>query len=164
MKKLIIIIALTVCSVYFAQFRDQIENKPTIHDGLIKNSVPSLLLGFINPNNFSMKHSVDLSYSALGNQGMALGVYTNSMLYKFTDNLNISADLSLVNSPYNSFGKDFANQINGLYLTKAELNYKPWENFSVNIQYRNNPLGYYSPYGYSGYYNRGFLYNDWLGW
>jgi len=163
MKKLVVIIALALCTGIFAQFREQIDSQPTIHDGLIKNTVPSLVLGFINPNNFSMKHSVNLSYSAFGNQGIALGVYTNTMMYKFTDKLNISADVSLVNSPYNSFGKDFANQLNGIYLSRAELNYQPWENFSVNVQYRSNPLGYYSPYGYSRY-NRGYLNDNWLGW
>jgi hypothetical protein len=160
MKKIIIIVTIAFCNVMFAQFREQVDNQPTIHDGLVRNTVPSLVLGFINPNNFSMKHSVDLSYSAFGNQGMALGVYTNSMLYKFTDNLNISADVSLVNSPYNSFGKDFANQINGIYLTKAELNYKPWENVTMSVQYRSYPFG---SYGFSRY-NRGYFYDNWLGW
>ncbi len=161
MKKIIIIVAITFCNVMFAQFREQVENQPTMHDGLVRNTVPSLVLGFINPNNFSMKHTVDLSYSAFGNQGMALGVYTNSMLYKFTDNLNISADVSLVNSPYNSFGKDFANQLNGIYLTKAELNYKPWENVTMSVQYRSYPFG--GSYGFSRY-NRGYFYDNWLGW
>jgi hypothetical protein len=160
MKKIIIIVTIAFCNVMFAQFREQVDNQPTIHDGLVRNTVPSLVLGFINPNNFSMKHTVDLSYSAFGNQGMALGVYTNSMLYKFTDNLNISADVSLVNSPYNSFGKDFANQINGIYLTKAELNYKPWENVTMSVQYRSYPFG---SYGFSRY-NRGYFYDNWLGW
>lgn len=164
MKKLIIIVALSLCTGVFAQFREQIESQPTIHDGLIKSSYSNLVLGFLNPNNFSMKHSVDLSYSTFGNQGMALGVYTNSMMYKFTDDLNISADVSLVNSPYNSFGKEFSNQINGLYLTKAELNYKPWENCTLSVQFRQNPFSYYSPYGYSGFYNRGFSNSNWLGW
>jgi hypothetical protein len=165
MKKLFLIMVLLISTISFAQFKYQIENRPAIHDGIIKNNTPSLVLGFINPNNFSMHHSFDLSYSAFGNNGMALGVYTNSMLYKFADNLNIQADISLVNSPYNSFGKDFSNQINGLYLTKASLNYKPWENFTINIQYRRNPLGYYNPYyGYSRYLNNGFIDNDWFGW
>ncbi len=160
MKKIIIIVAITFCNVMFAQFREQVENQPTMHDGLVRNTVPSLVLGFINPNNFSMKHTVDLSYSAFGNQGMALGVYTNSMLYKFTDNLNISADVSLVNSPYNSFGKDFANRLNGIYLTKAELNYRPWENVTMSVQYRSYP---FNSYGFSRY-NRGYFYDNWLGW
>ncbi|MCX6149459.1 MAG: hypothetical protein NTX22_02925 [Ignavibacteriales bacterium] len=165
MKKLFIVLYLVITAVSFAQFKDQVDNRPTIHEGLIRNDTPSLVLGFINPNNFSMHHSVDLSYSAFGNNGMALGVYTNSMFYKFAENLNVQADISLVNSPYNSFGKNFANQINGLYLTKAAINYEPWENFKINIQYRNNPLGYYNPYyGNSRYMNRGLMDNEWLGW
>jgi hypothetical protein len=165
MKKYLIISVLIISTISLAQFRDQIENQPSIHDGMITSNTPSLVLGFLNPNSFSMHHSFSLSYSAFGNNGLALGVYTNSMMYKFTDNLNIQADISLINSPYNSFGKDFSNQINGLYLSKAELNYRPWENFSINVQYRSNPLGYYNPYsGYSRYTYGGFMDNGWFGW
>ena len=165
MKKLFFILILTVSSISFAQFKDQIGQQPSIHDGLIKNNTPSLVLGFINPNNFSMHHSFNLSYSAFGNNGVALGVYTNSMLYKFADNLNIQADISLINSPYSSFGKDFSDQINGLYLTRASLNYKPWENFSINVEYDRNPLGYYNPnFGFSRYLYGGYAGSDWFGW
>ena len=165
MKKLLFILILTASIISFAQFKDQVTQQPSVHDGLIKNNTPSLVLGFLNPNNFSMHHSFNLSYSAFGNNGVALGVYTNSMIYKFADNLNIGADISLVNSPYSSFGKDFTNQINGLYLTRASLNYKPWENFTINVQYNRNPLGYYNPYsGFSRYMYGGYMDNDWYGW
>jgi hypothetical protein len=165
MKKLFFILIITVSTISFAQFKDQVAQQPSVHDGLIRNNTPSLVLGFLNPNNFSMHHSFNLSYSAFGNNGVALGIYTNSMLYKLADNLNVSADISLINSPYNSFGKDFTSQINGLYLTKASLNYKPWENFTINVQYNRNPLGYYNPYfGFSRYMYGGYLGSDWYGW
>jgi hypothetical protein len=151
MKSYIFIILLLITCFSRAQFREQIENRPSVHDGLIKNETPSMILGFINPNNFQMNHTYNLSYSMFGNQGLALGVYTNSMFYKFSDKLNIEVDASLVHSPYNTFGKDFTSQINGIYLSKAALNYKPWENFQINVQYNSYPMGsYYSPFDYRG--------------
>ena len=161
MKKYIFTILLFLTGINLAQFKEQIENRPSIHDGLIRSETPSMILGFINPDNFRMNHTYNLSYSMFGNQGLALGVYTNSMFYKFSDKLNIEVDASLVNSPYNTFGKDFTSQINGIYLSKAALNYKPWDNFQINVQYNSYPSGYYSPFNYwnSGY--RG--YDSWYG-
>jgi hypothetical protein len=90
-----------------------------------------------------------MSYSSFGSHGLALGVYTNSMFYNINENLNLQADVSLVHSPYSSFGQDFQNNINGLYLSRAAINYSPWKDFHINIQYRNIP----SPY-FQGYNNR----------
>lgn len=149
MKKALLFLIL-ISTALFGQFKDQLNNGSSIHDGLIKSETPSMILGFINPSNFSMHHSYSLSYSGFSGGGMALGVYTNSMAYKFTDNLNVQVDASIVNSPYNSFGKDFTNQINGIYLSRAQLNYRPTENMNINIQYRSYPAGV-SPYGYGGY-------------
>lgn len=151
MKK-ILIIALTLITISFAQFRENNLFKPGVKDGLV-NSDPNFLFGLFNSNNFSMNHSYSLSFSSFGSNGLALGVYTNSMLFKLTDNMNFQVDASLVHSPYNSFGKDFQNNLNGFYISRAQFNYKPYENFSLSIQYRNMP-GYNSPYGYDDYYNR----------
>jgi hypothetical protein len=152
MKRIIFLMLLAFATISFAQFKDQLENRPKIFDGMIKNTTSGLFLGFINPENFHMQHSFSMSYSASGSNGLALGVYTNSMSYKFNDKLNVQLDASLVNSPYSSFGKNFANQINGIYISKAALNYSPFKNFHIDVQYSQNPFGYYySPYGYSGF-------------
>ncbi|MGE5497255.1 MAG: hypothetical protein ACM3Q2_04260, partial [Syntrophothermus sp.] len=153
MKKILLLFV--ICSTaLFGQFRDQAENRGSVRDGLINSNTSSTVLGFINPNNFQMHHSYNLSYSAFGGNGLAMGVYTNSMVYKFNDKLNIQVDASLVHTPYSTFGRSFTDQINGLYLSKAELNYKPSDNFMINVQYNHNPFGYYGyPYGYGGWGN-----------
>jgi len=163
MKRLLLIIFVFAASVNFAQFRDEANNKPDIRSGIVKNNSFGSLLGLINPDNFTMKHSFGLSYTAFGGLGgMALGVYTNSMSYKFSDKLDLETDISVVNSPYNSFGKEFSKQINGVYLSRAQLTFKPADNLNVIIQYRSVPANYYSPYGYGSYspfYRNGFM-ND----
>ncbi len=158
MKKFILILFVGLSITTYGQFRDQNSNKPSIHEGII-TSQPDLFLGFFNPDNFTMRHSYNLSYSAFGNNGMALGLYTNSMIYKLTENLNVEADISLMHSPYSTFGQEFQDNINGIYLSRAQINYKASDNFFITVQYRNIPSMYYSPYSYRMYdtpwYQRG---------
>ena len=105
-----------------------------------------------------------MSYSSFSGQGVALGVYTNNMIFKLGDNFNVQLETSIVNSPYNTLGTKFTKNINGIYLSRVSLNYKPFDNTSLHIEYRGGP-GYYSPYGYSNYGMssfRDYFYNNWL--
>ena len=154
MKIFIFLIGFSLLS--FAQFRDNNLNKELPINGIFNRSNNSLF-SFLTGENFTMRHSLSMSYSSLAGQGLALGVYTNSMMYRFSDNLNIQLDASLVNSPYNSFGKDFQNSINGIYLSRAALNYRPFKNMFISIQYNSYPFfnsrNFYHPfyYDYWGY-------------
>ena len=159
MKKIVLLLLVAAFSVNYAQYKEQFE-KPVDYKSGILNGNSSTLFGFFNPANFSMHHTFDLSYQAFGGGGLALGVYTNSMFYKINDELNVQADISVVNSPYNSFGKEFTNQINGFYLSRAQINYKPSDNTTIMLQYRNVPMSYYSPYGYYGYGSSPFYGSD----
>ncbi len=159
--KRFIYIFLALAVALSAQFKEELDKPVDIKKGILNGAPSTSLFGFINPNNFSMSHSVSMSYTAMGNHGIALGVYTNSMAYKFNDQFNIEVDASLVNSPYSSFGNDYADQINGVYLSRAQLNYKPTENTFIMLQFRNSPAGY-SPYGYYGYpgFYRNSMFDD----
>jgi hypothetical protein len=159
--KTVLLFIFLVTGLTFGQFRDELNKPIDLKAGITNNSPSSLFLDFINPQNFSMNHSFSLSYSAFSGGGMALGMYTNSLKYKFNDQLNIEADVSILNSPYNSFGKEFTDQINGVYLSRLEMNYKPSDNFKVVLQYSQMPMSYYSPYyGSSRYYNPFFYGRD----
>jgi len=150
MKKILLVIFAVASINCFSQFKDKNIFKPSIQEGMINNNTPSLLIGFINPENFSMSHSYSMSYTAGGNYGLALGVYTNTMRYKLADNFNMQVDASLVHSPYSSFGKNYQNQINGIYLSGAQVNYQPWKDVNISLQYRNIPGGFYNDfYGYN---------------
>jgi hypothetical protein len=159
MRKGLLIVLLFAVTSGYAQFKDDNIFKPTVREGIITHS-PNLIFGFINPDNLIMNHSYSMSYTTFGGNGVALGVYTNSLLFKFADNLNLEVDASLVHSPYSSFGKNHQNMLNGIYLSKAQLNYQPWDNFNISVQYRSLPGNYYSPYsGFYGY-NRNFFNNN----
>ena len=161
MKAKILFILLISAGISFGQFKEELEKPKDIRGGIINNTPPSLILGFFNPENFTMNHSFNLSYTAFGNQGVSLGVYTNSMFYKINEDLDIQVDASLVTSPYNTFGNNFSDQISGFYLSRAELNYRPTENSRISIQFRQMPYGFGYPYGYYGYRNSYYRNSFW---
>lgn len=153
MNKLLLTLVL-LSAAAFAQFRDDGIKRESVMDGIV-TSPSSSLFGFLNSDNFIMRHSVNMSYSAMGGHGVALGIYTNSMFYRIAENLDANVDISIVNSPYSTFGENFQNNINGLYLSRAAINYRPWKDVAISLQYRHIPAYFYSPY--DSYYGRGFL-------
>ena len=157
MKKMIFIIIVLFASVNYAQFKDPAFPTSNIKDGIVDYSSGSLF-GFLNSENFTMRHSFGMSYSAFAGHGIALGTYTNSMMYHFSEDLNVQLDASIVHSPYSTFGQEFQNDLSGVYISRAALNYKPWKDFHITLQYNQFPGSYfYNPF--SGYYNQG--YNSW---
>ena len=142
-----------------AQFRSQVEQEPPVADAMMRQTEPSLLFGWFDPSRFSMHHSLSMSYQTIGGQGMSMGMYTNSMIYQFSDNINARADVSLMYSPYNSFSAfgSKKNDLSSIYLSRAELSYRPWENVLVRLEYRRIPWGvspYDSPF-YSPWFREG---------
>lgn len=154
MKKVILTIICLV-SLTYAQFRSDLA-MPNINTGFIRNTTSGFVQNFIDFSKIKMQHSFTMSYSAMGNQGFALGIYTNTLRYDFNENLNFQAAVSFVNSPYSTFGKNFSNQINGIYLEKAQLNYRPSENTFLSLTFSQMPYSYYNGFGYYpyGYYSR----------
>ncbi|MCS7053519.1 MAG: hypothetical protein NZM09_07260 [Ignavibacterium sp.] len=138
MKKLITIFIL-LSFTCFAQFKNSGFPKEEVRNGILNRTTNSIF-NFLSDENFSMRHSFSMSYSSFAGQGLALGIYTNSMMYKFSENLNVQLDASIVNSPYSTFGKDFQNSINGLYLSRAAINYRPWKDVFISLQYNSYPF------------------------
>lgn len=164
--KSLLLIVLILSGFAFGQFgRNEIPDPPIKE--MITNRSNSIIFGFFNPENFKMTHNFSMSYTNFGSNSIALGVYTNSMFYKIADPLTVQLDISLTHSPYNSFGKQFQNDFNQVFISRAQVNWRPSENFHMMIQYRNIPsnFGYFSPYGY--YNSNRYLYdedgfNDWF--
>ena len=150
MKKIIIILFFLVASVN-GQFKGD-ENKPVdIRGGILSADPVSSLFGFINPANLNMGHSFEMSYSAFGNDGMALGVYTNRLSYEFSEEFNLELNTSFVNSPYNTLGENFTRSLNGIYIDRARINYNPSKDFNISLQFSNSPYRYYNRYNYRGF-------------
>jgi hypothetical protein len=150
LKNIIIILVLLSASGNFAQFRDTGIEPKSVKDGIVTEN-SNMLFGFLNSNDFIMRHSFSMSYSSFAGQGVSLTTYTNSMFYRLMSNMNVQLDVSVMYSPYSTFGDQFQKDISGVYISNAALNYQPWEDFSVHLQYRSMPFGYgyYHPfYGY----------------
>ncbi len=145
MKKTAIILSLLFFVNGYSQLKDQKIPQPSIVNSIVNQSNGSIF-NIFSPEKFKMNHSYSMSYSSFGGHGLAMGVYTNSMLFKLAENMSFQVDASLYHSPYNSFGKDMANQLSGLAISSARFDYKPAENFLITLQYQNLPYNYYSPF------------------
>lgn len=153
----LIILAILIMPVY-GQYKNTGTQPPSVKDGIVSGD-QNFLFGFLNSENFLMRHSFNMSYSSFAGQGISLTSYTNSMFYRLSDNFDVQLDVSAVYSPYSTLGEQYQKNLSGIYISNAALNYRPWEDFSVHLQYRNMPFGYgyYSPF--SSYYSP-FMYNN----
>ena len=155
MKKTIIIVFLCV----FAFSGAYSQYKKT--DNELNKSTNNLILGIFNPKNFSMSQSFQVSMLSSKYGSVSLTSLVNSMNYKISEKLNVSADVRLQYSPYTSsvFGSQYAkglqNDLSGLYLSRVSLDYKLTENSFIKFEYRNLNDGSY----YNGLYNP-YLNND----
>jgi hypothetical protein len=149
MKKitLLLISVLVLNCASYAQFKRPEDGSK------INRNTNNLILGIFNPKNFTMNHSFEVSMlsSAFGN--VSVTSYVNSMNYKVTDRLNVSADVKLQYAPYvsSSFGSAFANglqnDLNGLSLSRLSVDYKISDNSSVRLEYRKlDDMYYYNHY------------------
>lgn len=157
MKKLplIVLIFVLVTGVSLSQFKEiPKETRTKLKSG-------GLILGFINPKNFSISHSINLSYQTLGNSSVSLSSYTATLSYKVLENMKLSADVSMQYSPYASIGssnpalnKEFQNSFNGINLSRVSLDYRPFKNMFISFDYINNRNNLYWYDNYYYYNNR----------
>ena len=155
MKNILFVMFLISTTGTFAQFKDSGFETNSVKEGIVSEN-SNALFGFLNSDDFIMRHSFSLNYATSGGQGMSLTSYTNSMFYRLMNNLNVQLDVSVMYSPYSTLGEQFQKDISGIYISNAALNYHPWDNFSVHLQYRSMPFGYgyYHPfYGYGNPFN-----------
>jgi len=109
-----------------------------------------------NRDRWSMHQSYSFSYSTMGSQSVGLSMFTNTISYKASDNLFVSADVSAVYSPFNSFGDSFSKEINGIYLSNARLDWKLGDDTFLRVEYVGGPGTSYSPFGGSSMINSPF--------
>jgi hypothetical protein len=155
MKNLLLMFVLISSSGIYAQFKDTGTEPSSVKDGIVTEN-SNAIFGFLNSDDFIMRHSFSLNYTSFAGQGVSLTSYTNSMFYRLMNNLNVELDVSVMYSPYSTLGDQFQKDISGVYISNAAVNYYPWNNFSVHLQYSAMPYGYgfYNPYyGYGNPFN-----------
>lgn len=141
---------LLVASTAAAQLRTQEQTQQSVANSLIRPASGfNGLLNWFNPDNFKMRHGMSLNYMSSGGSGLSMATYTNSMFYKISDPLNVRFDFSLQGSPFGNQGALAQSEVSRLFISRAELNYQPWENFQMRLMYRQYPagsFGYHSPF------------------
>lgn len=138
MNKILWFYLILLTGTSFAQYREIPEaTKTRLKSGLI--------LGFINPDNFYLNHSIGISYFNINNASVSLTSYTATVGYKINAKMNISADITMQYSPYASVGsfnqslnRDFQKSLTGIIISRVSFNYKPFKNLFINIDYFNN--------------------------
>lgn len=126
-----------------AQFKaERPESHMNVGEAVTRPS-DGLLFGWLDPSRLTMHHSYSLSYSSFGGQGLSVGMYTNSLFYKISGPLDVQFDVSLMHSPFGG-----SRDLSGIYLTRAELNYRPADNMWLQIQFRQLPAMYWMGQGY----------------
>ncbi len=149
-----LVLALFLLNAFaFGQFKTNLKDEPSVSQSLVRSDDSGLLFGWFDPGKLKMAQSYSLSYQTFGRQGLALGAYTNSLSYQISNPLSVQMDVSVVHSPYSSLGGDFSKSLSGIYLSRAELNYKASDNMLFQVQYRQMPASlYYGGYGFGGSY------------
>lgn len=150
-----VILAFVVQGTAFSQLKTRAEEKPKISESIVRPVGSGLFLGLFNPANFSMRHGYSFSYMLMSGRNAGVGMYTNSMFYKVSDPLNLRLDLSVMHTPFGSYGKQLDNSMNKIFINRAELNYRPSEKLFIQFRFRQLPFdpywgSYYNPL-YTGY-------------
>ncbi len=161
-KSLYIIAVLLYASVVYdanAQYKNQRPEQTSVVNSLYRPA-PSIsgMLSWFNAQNFRMKHSFSMQYISGGGGGLSLASYTNSMFYQISSSINTRLDVSLIGSPFGQYSKQ--DNFNRLLISRAELNYKPSENFYIQLQYRQLPISYYGYYMPHHWYSSPYNFED----
>ena len=111
-----------------------------------------LMNTLFNPKYFRMGHSFEMSAFTGGGFSGSLAMYTNSLVWTFSEDLAARADVAIAYSPFsggpNSPGS-LSQSSPRVFLRNAEVSYSPLRNMNIHLSVRQSPYGYfYSPYGY----------------
>ena len=123
-------------SLGFSQFKN--EAKPVHFSNMLTNPLGFASFLGLDPNRFSMHQSYSLSYISTGGEGYSQGIYLNSMNYRLSNDMRVSMEWGISHQPLNSFGQQNFYQ-DGLFVSRADFEYKPSDNFSIGIIYNTLP-------------------------
>jgi len=125
------------------QFRSQPEARSSATESMIRQDDGGLLFGWFDPGRLTIRNNYSLSYTTSGGKNFSLSTLTSSLAYQISNPLSVMFDVSLVHSPFNNLGGNFTKSISGVYLSRAELNYRPSYDLMLRIQYRQLPAMYW---------------------
>jgi hypothetical protein len=121
--KFILVLVILLPAVGFTQLKKDVD-KPNISKSLQNLVAKDAVVGFLDPSRFQMSHSLSMSYLSFGGGGAMINTYVNTLNYRISDNLFLTTDLGIMNSPYNSLpGNSNLNDYE--FFGAAELKFLP---------------------------------------
>lgn len=103
---------------------------------------------FLNSDKFHMSQSYSYSMSTFGGNSMGQAMYLNTMSYQFSDPLSFTLQWGYTMNQ--SFGENKALGFNrnlpfsnGLFISGAQLKYKPTKNSELKIEFSRVPYNSY---------------------
>lgn len=162
MKSVVVLLfaALLLAGTSSAQLKSQIDEQQNVSQSMLRPLSTSNFLGLLDLSRLSMHQNISLGYVSGGGTGLSLASYTNSLNYQIADPLNIRMDVTLQGSPFGSSNSNLSTNLNKLFISTAELNYRMNDNMFIQFRYQQlpynrwlmaDPFGdYRAPY-YMGY-------------
>lgn len=129
-------------------------------------------MSLLDPERFTMKQQYIMNFSSTGGNGGVMGMYLNTMEYRFNAPLMMRLQVAYQTQTGIVFGnRDGFNGLNNMnqgrmFVPAFDIIYKPFKNTTFGFSYRDmsgmgnpyNPYSPYSSYGY-GYGRSGFGYD-----
>lgn len=142
----------------------------------VKPQISLKNLSLLDPERFSMKQQYLMSFSSTGGNGGLMGMYINSMEYRFNAPLIMRLKVAYQTQTGMMFGNKDSftglsrnNNQGRLFVPSFDIIYQPWKNTTFGISYRDftgmntyNPYQRYGSYGGWGYDMD--MYNMLYGW
>ena len=107
---------------------------------LFAQPTSSSSVSFLNPSRFSMHQSYSLSFASGGAGSTSSGVYLNTLSYKLASPLTLSMDMGFYTPIHSSIPGMRQNALSSpgagtsMILPRMGLEYKPSDNFSLNLE------------------------------
>jgi len=127
----------------FAQLKKD-SKKPDFTNILAKPG-DSFLMSFLDPSNFQMSHSFNMSFGMGGGQQMLQNAYINTMFFQLSEDLTLTTDLGIMQTPYHTFGEN-SSLSDPQFFGGAQLNYKISENSFLKLRFESVPYNYFNQY------------------
>ena len=106
-------------------------------------------LSLLDPSRFTMSHSYTMSFTSSGGQGHTMGLYMNTMKYRFSDPLSVTVHVGYRHQPFAPANARRLEDISGV-LSGFELEYRPAKNFFLKVEYGAVP-SLFHPYNRNRY-------------
>ena len=139
-SNLFLILLLIPC-LAFAQLKK--DSKQPDFTNILAKPENSFLMSFLDPSKFQMNHSFSMSFGAGGGQQMLQNAYVNTMFFQFSENLTLTTDLGIMQTPYHTFGEN-SSVSNPQFFGGAQLNYKISDKSFLQLRFESVPYNYFN--------------------